>query len=308
MKKKEIIKFNEIFKLKNMPKRFTDTEIWKNQRWFRKLSPTNKLIFFYIKDQCNHAGIWKIDCSDLIDDLGLEKFNLEEFINEMNLDYDKINGEKTHKERVKIIKNNNLWITGFIQFQYESKEKLVSESACVKTALSILRGLDIYDEALNKGYVTLRQKEVTLTEKEVTLNQNDITLSEGAIRLKDKDKDKDTYTTINNTIKNNNTENEILKNSNLFRQPTIPTKDQVWEYFSGLGATKEMAKSFYDKHEATGWFYNGSPIVKWASFANNFVTNWNKIEEQKKTKQTFQQPDPTKVKIKLPNSPTPRYD
>lgn len=115
-------------------------------------------------------------------------------------------------------------------------------------------------------------------------------------------------TLVYNNINNKEKESENLKNSNLFRQPNIPTKDQVWEFFSGLNATKEMAKSFYDKHEGTGWFYNGSPIIKWQSFANNFVTNWNKIEEQKKAKTQFQQPDPTKVKIKLPNSPTPRYD
>jgi uncharacterized protein YdaU (DUF1376 family) len=115
-------------------------------------------------------------------------------------------------------------------------------------------------------------------------------------------------TLVYNNINNKEKETENLKNSNLFRQPNIPTKDQVWEFFSGLKATKEMAKAFYDKHDGTGWFYNGSPIIKWQSFANNFVTNWNKIEEQKKAKNQFQQPDPTKVKIKLPNSPTPRYD
>ena len=270
-----------------MPKRFTDTEIWKNQRWFRKLSPINKLIFFYIKDQCNHAGIWKIDCSDLIDDLGLESFDMQNFINEMNSDFDKINGNKIQKERVKILKNNNLWITGFIQFQYESKEKVVSESSCVKTALLILKGLDIFEESISKGYVTLKKNSVTLTEGLVT------------------DKDKDIHNTL---INNNKKQEENLKTSNLFRQPNIPTKDQVWEFFSGAGATKEMAKAFYDKYEGTGWFINGSPIVKWQAFANSFITNWNKIEEQRKTKTSFQQPDPTKVKIKLPNSPTPRYD
>lgn len=115
-------------------------------------------------------------------------------------------------------------------------------------------------------------------------------------------------TLLYNNINNKEKETENLKNSNLFRQPNIPTKDQVWEFFSGLKATKEMAKSFYDKYDGTGWFFNGSPIIKWQSFANNFVANWNKIEEQKKSKSQFQQPDPTKVKIKLPNSPTPRYD
>ena len=105
-----------------------------------------------------------------------------------------------------------------------------------------------------------------------------------------------------------NEEHTQIQNSNLFRQPNIPTKEQVWEFFKGLGATKEMAKSFYDKHEGAGWFINNSPIVKWQALANSFVTNWNKIEEQRKSKAVFQQPDPTKIKIKLPNSPTPRYD
>jgi hypothetical protein len=117
----------------------------------------------------------------------------------------------------------------------------------------------------------------------------------------------DENTLIINTNKINKV-TENFKNSNLFRQPNIPTKDQVWEFFHGARATKEMAKAFYDKYEGTGWFINGSPIVKWQAFANNFITNWMKIEEQKKKKNTFQQPDPTKIKIKLPNSPTPRYD
>lgn len=271
-----------------MPKRFTDTEIWKSQRWFRKLSPINKLIFFYIKDQCNHAGIWKIDCSDLIDDLGLESFDIENFINEMNSDFDKINGKKIEKERVKILKNNNLWITGFIQFQYESKEKVVSESSCVKTALLILKGLEIYEESLSKGYITLKKKDVTLDNGLIT------------------DKDKDTHNTL---INNNKNKDENLKNSNLFRQPIIPTKNQVWEYFHGQRATKDMAKAFYDKYDGTGWFLNGSPIIKWESLANTFITNWNKIEEQRKNKNSYNNEQPKVQTLrKLPNSPTPRYD
>jgi hypothetical protein len=107
-------------------------------------------------------------------------------------------------------------------------------------------------------------------------------------------------TLIDNNKINKEKENENFKNSNLFRQPNIPNKNQVWEFFNGAGGTKEMAKNFYDKHESTGWFLNGSPIVKWQSIANNFITNWKKIEEQKKAKAFPQQPDPTKVKIKLP--------
>jgi uncharacterized protein YdaU (DUF1376 family) len=115
-----------------------------------------------------------------------------------------------------------------------------------------------------------------------------------------------TLVLYNNKI---NKENENLKNSNLFRQPNIPNKNQVWEYFSGAGGTKDMAKAFYDKHDGTGWFINGSPIVKWQSLANSFITNWNKIEEQRKNK-GISNNDQSKVQTlrKLPSSPTQKYD
>ena len=122
-----------------MAKRFGDTEIWKKQRWFRKLTPEYKLAFCYIKDQCNHAGIWNVDCSDLIEDLGLNFFNLLDFVESINTEYDKISGEKIIKERLVLLKDNYLWITGFVQFQYEGKDRLIkATNNMVKGALFIL--------------------------------------------------------------------------------------------------------------------------------------------------------------------------
>jgi uncharacterized protein YdaU (DUF1376 family) len=102
-----------------------------------------------------------------------------------------------------------------------------------------------------------------------------------------------------NAYENENKEKENpLKNSNLFRQPKIPTKDQVWEVFSRAGGTKDMAKSFYEKYESTGWFINGSPVTNWTSLANRFITNWRNLDESRKTPR-IQETDNTKVKIKL---------
>lgn len=158
-----------------MAKRFSDTEIWKKQRWFRKLKPNHKLAFFYIKDQCDHAGIWNIDCSDLIEDLGIEKFDLSEFVNECNIEYNKENGQIEKRIRVKILTNGRLWITGFMQFQYENKEGLVNPSAApVKTALQILMKNSVLKESLNNSYITLTEP-----------------LQEGCITPKDKDRDRD---------------------------------------------------------------------------------------------------------------------
>ena len=157
-----------------MSKRFTDTELWKNQRWFRKLSPINKLVFCYIKDQCNHAGLWKIDCSDLIEDLGIDGFDLDNFLSEINAEFDKISGKKVQKNRVKNVKNNYLWITGFIQFQYEGKDKLVNFTSPVRSAFLVLKSLNLLEEGLDRGYITLKEK-----------------LDRGWETPKDKDRDKD---------------------------------------------------------------------------------------------------------------------
>jgi hypothetical protein len=80
-----------------------------------------------------------------------------------------------------------------------------------------------------------------------------------------------------------------LRGSNLFRKPIIPTKQQVLESVISAGGDKEMAKSFWDKHEATGWFINGSPIVNFVSLAQKFVSTWKRNESDKNKKEISQQ-------------------
>ena len=43
-----------------MPKRFTDTDKWKKP-FIRSLEGPYKLLWFYIIDDCDHAGIWQVD-------------------------------------------------------------------------------------------------------------------------------------------------------------------------------------------------------------------------------------------------------
>jgi hypothetical protein len=158
-----------------MAKRFTDTDIWKKQRWFRKLDPIYKLAFCYIKDMCNHAGVWSVDCTDLMEDLGIEEFSLQDFISAVNVEYDKISGRKVHKERLLLVGESNLWITQFVQFQYQGKDGKVSPCVkAVKSALQYLDGIGTLYEGLAKGYLTLSEE-----------------LPEGFVSIKDKDKDID---------------------------------------------------------------------------------------------------------------------
>lgn len=78
-----------------------------------------------------------------------------------------------------------------------------------------------------------------------------------------------------------------LKNSNLFRQPTIPNLEEVQMNFVSCGGTKQMAEAFYNKHEATGWFLKGSPIVNYKSLIPNFIKIFN--ENESKSNKTRQQ-------------------
>jgi hypothetical protein len=43
-----------------MAKRFTDTAKWK-KGFIKSLSPKMKLLWFYVLDDCDHAGIWEVD-------------------------------------------------------------------------------------------------------------------------------------------------------------------------------------------------------------------------------------------------------
>jgi uncharacterized protein YdaU (DUF1376 family) len=101
----------------------------------------------------------------------------------------------------------------------------------------------------------------------------------------------------NTLLIDNNKNNIVSKNSNLNRQPNIPTKEQVWEVFQRSGGTKEMAKSFYEKYESVGWITNTGAVTNFVPLATRFISTWKTIEDDKKKKnEPF---DPTKVKLKF---------
>lgn len=142
-----------------MAKRHTDSEIWTRQRWFKKLSKDYKLAFFYIKDMCDNIGVWNIDCADLVEDTGIEDFDLSDFIAHCNKEYDKRTGKPTSKVRLKIINETELWITGFCQFQYENKvTKIIShEHQIWYSAYFKLLEKGLVKEAVDKRYIVVNQ-------------------------------------------------------------------------------------------------------------------------------------------------------
>jgi hypothetical protein len=85
-----------------MAKRFTDSEKYKDP-WFRKLTPKLKMLFIFMCDDCNHAGIWK------------ENFAIFEFLFNQKVDDSDIDG---FGGKVIRINQETYYIKGFVKFQY----------------------------------------------------------------------------------------------------------------------------------------------------------------------------------------------
>ena len=82
----------------------TDTDKWK-KRFVRELSPQHKLLWFYILDDCNHAGIWEVDLEVASIRVGYE------------LVYDML--PQAFLDKIEIFDNGDKWfIPDFIVFQY----------------------------------------------------------------------------------------------------------------------------------------------------------------------------------------------
>jgi hypothetical protein len=120
----------------------------------------------------------------------------------------------------------------------------------------------------------------------------------------DKSQQTSTPSTVNANVNVNVNEREStapangLENSNLFRKPKIPTKHDVLKAIVDAGGDKEMAKSFFEKHEGTGWFINGSPIVNYVALAQKFVSTWKSISESRGKKDKAEPTAPPLTRLK----------
>ena len=106
-----------------MPKRFTDTIKWK-KRFFRELPNDYKLLWIYVLDDCDHAGVWEVDFATVELKIGV-KFNQQEAVNKFD-------------NRVIEFNDGNKWfIPGFVSFQYG--EELNIKVKAQWSAIKIIR-------------------------------------------------------------------------------------------------------------------------------------------------------------------------
>ena len=123
-----------------MPKRFTVTEKW-NDPWYRTRSAHAKLLWIYLCDVCDVAGVWEIDLGRAAFDTGLSDLNVQGAFKDLTRGYVR-NGRYIwlrnflkHQSNLPLQKQNNAH-KGIIRRLNECKD-------LSPLILSILNGEDI---------------------------------------------------------------------------------------------------------------------------------------------------------------------
>ena len=112
-----------------MAKRFTDSEKWKKP-FIRSMKAPYKLLWLYILDECDHAGIWQVDIEVAQIKIG-EALNTEDAL-------------KYFGEKVISFSNGEKWfIPDFIEFQYG---QLKNDNRAHNSAIQILNKFNLIDE------------------------------------------------------------------------------------------------------------------------------------------------------------------
>ena len=126
-----------------MAKRMTDTDKWK-KRFVRDLSPQHKLLWFYILDDCNHAGMWEVDLEVASIRIG-EKLQHDMPAEDML--------PKSFLDKIVVLDDGDKWfIPDFIDFQYG---ELNPNSNVHKSVIALLQKHNL--EGYLKGSQTLPQ-------------------------------------------------------------------------------------------------------------------------------------------------------
>jgi hypothetical protein len=115
-----------------MPKRFTDTNKLK-KKWLRGLKAPYKLLWIYLLDSCDHAGIWEVDFE--IANIYIGGGTSEQ------------NAISVFKDKIHIFDDGNKWfIIDFIDFQYSG---LNANNPAHNNVIKQLKKYNLIDDNLN---------------------------------------------------------------------------------------------------------------------------------------------------------------
>jgi hypothetical protein len=122
-------------------KRFTDSEKWTKDRWFRKLSQLEKLFWLYINDTCDHSGAWYVDFEQASFHIGSE------------VDETTMQGVFQDKVHIKNSNGSDIWwIKGFCHEQYTTliQNETSAPRASVEKLLKSHGVYELYCQEMDK--------------------------------------------------------------------------------------------------------------------------------------------------------------
>jgi hypothetical protein len=217
-----------------MSKRFSDTDKWKDV-WFRKLDAKYKLFWFYILDNCDHAGIWKVD----VELAGLF----------CGFTYDEKELTQIFAGRIQVLALEKWFVSKFVQFQYavQSLDELNVSNKVHASVIKILQSNNL-----------------------ITKDMSVYCKSSPMQGAKDKDKDKDTYKDKymdKDKDKDKDKEKEKDKDKETVSPylDTPPSLKEVSEYFQERVEEYELETDcFLARCAQDNWNRkSGAPITDW---------------------------------------------
>ena len=128
-----------------MAKRFTDTLLWQKE-WFLRYTPKQKLLFRFLLDNCDCAGIYEANY-----------ILLAVYIGE-SIEEEDILSLNEHKKQVEKLPNGKFFIPDFIKFQYGILSKTCKPHLPVIASLK-QNGLESLIKGYLKGIDTLKEIE-----------------------------------------------------------------------------------------------------------------------------------------------------
>ena len=127
-----------------MAKRFFETSIWTQNKWFREMPPEGKLFWFYLIGNCDFVGVWE-------EDFGLASYILGFTVTKEEF-YPMLNGQ------IEIMSDKKIWIVGFCDFQYDTFIDGLSTSRPIQSYYRRLMDHGLYDrytavsKRVNEGF------------------------------------------------------------------------------------------------------------------------------------------------------------
>lgn len=228
-----------------MSNRLTDADKWKDV-WFSNLTPYAKLLFIYLTENCNNAGVYEINKKFILFYTGLNEEQLKTSIQEITKTYIKSND------------GNRIWIRNYLK--YQKKLPLNVNNNNHKQIIMILQD-NLNDQLRFKGCKEME----SLLPLELQ-------------SVKSKKKPEKAH------IIEGEKEKEETSRTPRFIKPTVQEvrdymKEKEFRLYESEG------ERFVNFFESNGWKVGKNPMKSWKGAVSSWMANWyerNKIPKKGK--------------------------